>query len=61
MYEIITLNEEQETLLKQMAIVLNRSINDLEIIYSILEENNLLNTQEAINWYDKMNKISTRH
>jgi len=44
-----------------MAIVLNRSINDLEIIYSILEENNLLNTQEAINWYDKMNKISTRH
>ena len=41
--------------------ILNNKIKELNIIYSYLEKNNLLDTQEVIQWLDNLNEISVRH
>lgn len=41
--------------------ILNNKIKELNTIYSYLEKNNLLDTQEVIQWLDSINEISIRH
>ena len=41
--------------------ILNNKIKELNIIYSYLEKNNLLDSQEVIQWLDSINEISVRH
>ncbi len=41
--------------------ILNNKIKELNTIYSYLEKNNLLDSQEVIQWLDNLNEISIRH
>lgn len=40
---------------------LNNKIRELNDIYYYLEKNDLLDTQEVIQWLDNLNEISVRH
>ena len=41
--------------------ILNNKIKELNTIYSYLEKNRLLDSQEVIQWLDDLNEISVRH
>jgi len=41
--------------------LLNIKIKELNEIYKYLEKNNLLDTQEVLNFLDSINEISIRH
>lgn len=42
-------------------LLLYLNIKYTELIYNIVKKRNLLDTQEVLNWQDKLNEISVRY
>jgi hypothetical protein len=42
-------------------LLLYLNIKCTELIYNIVKKRNLLDTQEVLNWQDKLNEISVRY
>lgn len=54
------MNDKEEKV-KPVVPFLNKILDNLEEVYSFLEENDLLDTQEALDFLDELNRISVRH
>ena len=44
-----------------LGLMMDTSIELCELTYELIEKENSLDSQETLDWLDKLNEISTRH
>lgn len=55
------MNQDKSEKIKSVIPYLNKILDNIEEVYSFLKENDLLDTQESLDFLDELNRISVKH